>query len=136
MRTRISRAEGGGGSCAAVLPGKTAPPVPGLHPGRRGGYEFCRRSLGLRLVAKTLSYNGSTLFRLGCILLLKYLDLDLEFLLYNVNSYHAVVQSNSLKPTEIVSDIRSTDVSDSSRLILINATHYHVLIYLLPTRIC
>ena len=28
-----------GVSCAAVLPGKTGPPVPVLHPGRRGGYK-------------------------------------------------------------------------------------------------
>ena len=28
-----------GVSCAAVLPGKTGPPVPVLHPGRRGGYN-------------------------------------------------------------------------------------------------
>ena len=36
-RRRIYRAEGGGVSCAAVLPGKTGPPVHVLHPGRRGG---------------------------------------------------------------------------------------------------
>ena len=29
-------------SCAAVLPGKTGPPVPVLHPGRRGGYKIMR----------------------------------------------------------------------------------------------
>ena len=37
-QTRMGRTEGGGVSCAAVLLVRLAPPLPVLHPGRRGGY--------------------------------------------------------------------------------------------------
>ena len=37
FRTRMGRTEGGGLSCAAVLLVRLAPPLPALHPGKRGG---------------------------------------------------------------------------------------------------
>ena len=38
-RTDTNRTEGGGVSCAAVLLVRLAPPLPVLHPGKRGGYK-------------------------------------------------------------------------------------------------
>ena len=38
-RTRMGRTEGGGVSCAAVLLVRLPPPLPALHPGKRGGYN-------------------------------------------------------------------------------------------------
>ena len=38
-RTRMGRTEGEGVSCAAVLLVRLPPPLPVLHPGKRGGYN-------------------------------------------------------------------------------------------------
>ena len=38
-RTRMGRTEGEGVSCAAVLLVRLPPPLPVLHPGKRGGYK-------------------------------------------------------------------------------------------------